>query len=81
MESKQNIQSGVVSNQGGEDRLIGRVAARLHAAHLGVDLSTEQAHSDWLCMSEEKRQYWERLARQVVLRFNDDNRWAISLRG
>lgn len=35
-------QTGIVSNQGGEQRLIGRVAARLHARHINLEL--DQAH-------------------------------------
>jgi hypothetical protein len=71
--------TGVVSNSSrGEKRLIGRVAARLHAAHCDVALDSEHAHTQWLALSQDKRDYWERLARAVVLRFNDDNRWSIT---
>lgn len=79
MKASRNPSVGIVSNQGGEQRLIGRVAARLHAAHLDVALDSETAYSDWLDIGQLKRDYWERLAREVVLNFNDDDRWAVSI--
>lgn len=69
-------QTGIMVNHGGEQRLIGRVAARLHAAHIQLPLG--EAHTYWLQIDQAHRDYWEGLAREVVLRFNDDNRWAIS---
>lgn len=77
MKASRNPSVGIVSNQGGEERLIGRVAARLHAAH--IQLPLEEAHTYWLQIDQEHREYWEGLAQQVVLNFNDDNRWAMSL--
>lgn len=61
---------------GNRQRLIGRVAARLHAADLGVELSSEKSHSDWLCIGQPVRDYWRRLATEVVEHLDNDKSWA-----
>lgn len=58
-----------------DHRLAGRVAARLHAAAIGVS-SLEAAHPYWMRLKNDRREYYLALAAAVIAHYEQDQAWA-----